>query len=79
MSVSIQKMTTVLRAMAQLFAPPTDFGRAEDAEALAKLWVYVLGDDFDDESISPAAMTLSRTLRAFPVPADFLALSGKAA
>ena len=75
MSVSPKKMTRVLGAMACLFVPPTPIAAQDDLERLGALWVGLLDDYFDDESITDAALNLSRTLRKFPVPADFLELA----
>lgn len=75
MSVSIKTMIVVLHHAAQVLPPPPNLQTLDDIKYAAPIWVHVLGDHFDDSSISQAALYLARTLRTFPVPADFLALS----
>lgn len=75
MSVSAKKMSDVLCRMACLFRPPLNLLEGGATNEVARLWTSVLGDDFDDESIAAAALLLARTLRRFPVPADFLEIA----
>ena len=75
MPVSHKKMNGVLRRMACLFRPPVDLATEATADEVARLWVTVLGDAMNDDSVSHAALLLARSQRRFPTPVDFLELA----
>lgn len=66
-------MQSILLHASNIFTPPTELETALDIKSCAITWITALGNDLDDEAIATITYHLLRTLRQFPVPADFLA------